>query len=92
VPGPSRALKKKNEALCGTGFFEHIYEYRCTNIGDISDEGASKGLNEGETDLADSLMSKLGVNIDDITNNFIDGSRKGEEDDDKNGKSEEKGK
>jgi hypothetical protein len=53
-PQQSQALQKKNEALCGTGFFEHIYENKCTNIGDISDEEKSKSMDEKmevQTDL-----------------------------------------
>lgn len=61
APPQALAVKKKNEALCGTGFFEHIYEYKCTSIGDIQDEGYSKGLNSAESGLTDSLMGKLGV-------------------------------
>ena len=60
----AHALKKKNEALCGTGFFEHIYEYKCTAIGDIEDEGTSKGLSQSETGLTDSLMGKLDLGSD----------------------------
>ena len=58
---PALALKPKNEALCGTGFFEHIYEYKCTAIGDIEDEGYSKSLSQAESGLTDGLMGKLGV-------------------------------
>lgn len=55
----SKALQKKNEALCGTGFFEHIYEYKCTTIGDISDEAKSKSMDEKMEIEADLLMEKL---------------------------------
>ncbi len=65
IPSPAHALKQKNEGLCGTGFFEHIYEYKCTAIGDIEDEGYSKGLSQAETGLTDSLMGKLGVDSGD---------------------------
>ena len=58
---PAFALKKRNEALCGTGFFEHIYEYKCTEIGDIEDEGYSRAMNAEENGLTDGLMGKLGV-------------------------------
>jgi hypothetical protein len=37
--GPAWALKPRNEALCGTGLFTNFLEYRCTDLGDISDEG-----------------------------------------------------
>lgn len=55
----SKALQKKNEVLCGTGFFEHIYEYKCTTIGDISDEAKSKSMDEKMGIQADLLMEKL---------------------------------
>jgi hypothetical protein len=60
APSPALALKPKNEALCGTGFFEHIYEYKCTAIGDIEDEGTSRAMSKDENGLTDSLMGKLG--------------------------------
>mmetsp|Transcript_26004 Transcript_26004/g.29091 ORF Transcript_26004/g.29091 Transcript_26004/m.29091 type:complete len:252 (-) Transcript_26004:731-1486(-) len=65
VPTPALALRNKNEALCGTGFFEHIYEYKCTSIGDIEDEGTSKKLGQVEINVADNLMAKLGLDTDD---------------------------
>ena len=65
-PSSALALKQKNEALCGTGFFEHIYEYKCTSIGDIEDEGTSKELSSAETAVTDSLMGKLGFDTDDV--------------------------
>ncbi len=65
-PSPANALQKRNEALCGTGFFEHFNEFRCTAIGDISDEGGAKKLNENESMAADSLMGKLGLSTSDI--------------------------
>jgi hypothetical protein len=45
---PAKALQEKNDVLCGTGFFTHIFEYKCTEIGDIEDEGTSKGLSSTE--------------------------------------------
>ena len=60
-PEKADALKKRNEALCGTGFFEHIYEYKCTEIGDIEDEGISKAMSSSENGLTDGLMGKLGL-------------------------------
>jgi len=66
VPTPALALKNKNEALCGTGFFEHIYEYKCTSIGDIEDEGTSKKLGQVEINVADNLMAKFGLDTDDV--------------------------
>jgi len=65
-PSSALALKQKNEALCGTGFFEHIYAYKCTSIGDIEDEGTSKELSSAETGVTDSLMGKLGFDTDDV--------------------------
>ena len=76
LPSPAHALKQKNEALCGTGFFEHIYEYKCTAIGDIEDEGYSKGLSQAETGLTDSLMGKLGVDSGDAFGDATDSSTK----------------
>lgn len=57
------ALQERDEALCGTGFFTNIAQYRCTDIGDISDEGKSKGLSSSQEGAVDSLMSKF--NMDD---------------------------
>ena len=67
------ALKPKNDALCGTGFFEHIYEYKCTSIGDIEDEGSAKSMNSDEMGITDSLMGKLGLPSQD-TEKSIDNS------------------
>jgi len=47
--------------LCGTGFFEHFNEFRCTPIGDISDEGTVKALSAKEDGISDGLLGKLGV-------------------------------
>ena len=58
---PALALKERNEVLCGTGFFENIAQYLCTDIGDISDEGRSKNFDEKELGSMESLMSKMGV-------------------------------
>ena len=76
IPSPALAVKAKNEALCGTGFFEHIYEYKCTAIGDIEDEGYSKSLSQDETGLTDSLMGKLGVDSGDAFGDFDSSSSK----------------
>lgn len=65
-PKRTDALQPKNEDLCGTGFFENFQEYRCTAIGDISDEGLSKDMNSNEKELAGSLMGKLGVSTNDL--------------------------
>jgi hypothetical protein len=58
---PAKALQEKNDVLCGTGFFTHIFEYKCTEIGDIEDEGTSKGLSSTEESSIDALMSKFDV-------------------------------
>ena len=76
VPTSSMALKPRNEALCGTGLFTNFLEYRCTEIGDISDEGQKTGLSASEAGAADSLMSKLNLDFDD------DGSEKPPPEDD----------
>ena len=66
LPLPADALKEKNEALCGTGFFTNIALYRCTEIGDISDEGKAGELTKNQEGKVDSLMSKLeGITIQD---------------------------
>ena len=62
---PSHALKPRNEQLCGTGFFDNFMEYRCTDIGDISDEGKSTSLSASEAGAADSLLSKM-MNLESI--------------------------
>mmetsp|Transcript_15952 Transcript_15952/g.36801 ORF Transcript_15952/g.36801 Transcript_15952/m.36801 type:complete len:207 (-) Transcript_15952:347-967(-) len=71
-PSPASALKEKNESLCGTGFFEHIYEYKCTAIGDIQDEGVSKAMSQEETGVTDSLMGKLGFDTGDVVESIDD--------------------
>ena len=57
---PAWALKPNNEALCGTGFFTNIAQYKCTDIGDISDEGQSRKTTAEEESRLDGLMSKFG--------------------------------
>mmetsp|Transcript_42591 Transcript_42591/g.51131 ORF Transcript_42591/g.51131 Transcript_42591/m.51131 type:complete len:171 (-) Transcript_42591:39-551(-) len=59
LPTVANALKERNEALCGTGFFTNIAQYMCTEIGNIADEGSSKGLSSSQDGTVDSLMSKL---------------------------------
>mmetsp|Transcript_24197 Transcript_24197/g.29784 ORF Transcript_24197/g.29784 Transcript_24197/m.29784 type:complete len:170 (+) Transcript_24197:70-579(+) len=75
-PSPSsfkaNAIQPKNEALCGTGFFEHIYEYKCTAIGDIEDEGKTKDLSSNEASISDDLMGKLGLSDDIASFDFDD--------------------
>lgn len=58
---PATALQPRNEALCGTGFFTNIALYKCTEIGDISDEGKSQPLSSLEEGSLQSLMGKLGM-------------------------------
>jgi hypothetical protein len=60
---PAWALKPRNEQLCGTGFFTNYLEYRCTDIGDISDEGKKTTFSEDEAGQADALLSKLELNL-----------------------------
>jgi cell division protein FtsI/penicillin-binding protein 2 len=55
------ALEARNEVLCGTGFFTNIAQYKCTDIGDISDEGKAKKMNEQELGSMESLLGKMGV-------------------------------
>jgi len=57
---PALALRPNNEALCGTGFFTNIAQYKCTDIGDISDEGRSRGTTAEEDGRLDGLMAKFG--------------------------------
>lgn len=61
---PARALQEKNEGLCGTGFFTHYMEYRCTDIGDISDDGKVTDLTESERTKTDALLTKLHLDND----------------------------
>jgi len=61
---PARAVKPRNEALCDTGLFENFLEYRCTPVGNIEDEGIGKKLSATEEAAADSLMSKLLLNVE----------------------------
>mmetsp|Transcript_4825 Transcript_4825/g.10207 ORF Transcript_4825/g.10207 Transcript_4825/m.10207 type:complete len:156 (-) Transcript_4825:46-513(-) len=60
-PIPAIAVKERNEALCGTGFFTNIWEYRCTDLGDISDEGMTGTLSPTQETSTNSLMSRLGI-------------------------------
>ena len=61
LASPAFALQEKNEALCGTGFFTNIWQYKCTEIGDIEDEGESKALSTNEKSSIDSLMIKFNL-------------------------------
>jgi hypothetical protein len=58
------ALQERNDALCGTGFFTNIWQYKCTVVGDIEDEGTPKDLSAEEKDTVDSLMSKFNLESD----------------------------
>ena len=61
VSRPSLALKERNEQLCATGFFTNFLEYRCTEIGDISDEGQKTTFSGTDAGAADSLLDKLNL-------------------------------
>ena len=54
-------MTPKNEILCNTGLFENFQEYRCTSLGNISDEGKVKEIDAKEQGSMDSLLSKMGV-------------------------------
>jgi len=56
---PALAIQPKNEALCSTGFFENSWQYKCTELGDIEDEGKATGLSRVQETAADSLFDKL---------------------------------
>jgi hypothetical protein len=62
-PMAASALQERNEALCGTGFFTNIALYKCTEIGDISDEGKPRSLSTSEEGSMQSLMDKMGVDL-----------------------------
>jgi hypothetical protein len=55
------AVKPRNEMLCGTGFFTNIWQYKCTDLGDIEDEGKIKAMSAEEETKMDSLMGKLSM-------------------------------
>jgi len=57
------ALQERNEVLCGTGFFTNIALYKCTEIGDISDEGRPRPLSTTEEGSMQSLMDKMGMDL-----------------------------
>ena len=56
-----QAVKPRNEMLCGTGFFTNIWQYKCTDLGDIEDEGKIKAMSIEEESKTDSLMGKLSM-------------------------------
>jgi hypothetical protein len=57
----AQAVKPRNEMLCGTGFFTNIWQYKCTDLGDIEDEGKIKAMSTEEESKMDSLMGKLSM-------------------------------
>jgi hypothetical protein len=57
----AQAVKPRNEMLCGTGFFTNIWQYKCTDLGDIEDEGKIKAMSAEEEAKMDTLMGKLGM-------------------------------
>jgi hypothetical protein len=68
---PAMALEQRNELLCGTGFFTNIAQYKCTDIGDISNDGKATELTAQEQSSMTSLLDKLGVVV--TNNNDDDG-------------------
>lgn len=60
----ANALQERNDALCGTGFYTNIWQYKCTVVGDIEDEGIPKDLSAEDQGTVDSLMSKLNIESD----------------------------
>lgn len=71
---PSWAVKPRNEALCGTGLFTNFLEYRCTDLGDISDEGQNTSFSSSnDAGTADSLLNKLNLGLDDTFQRTTDG-------------------
>ena len=70
LSSPAFALQEKNEALCGTGFFTNIWQYKCTEIGDIEDEGESKALSTNEESSIDSLMTKFNLEASPETKSY----------------------
>jgi hypothetical protein len=65
-PRIALALKPRNEQLCGTGLFTNYLEYRCTDLGDISDEGHRTSFSAKEEGVADSLLGKLNLDLDSV--------------------------
>ena len=63
----AQATKPRNEALCNTGFFTNIAQRMCTDIGDITEDGLSKGLSMQEKDTADDLLGKLNLDMNLMT-------------------------
>lgn len=62
-PMTASALQERNEALCGTGFFTNIALYKCTEIGDISDEGKPRSLSTSEQGSMQALMNKMSLDV-----------------------------
>jgi hypothetical protein len=67
VPRSAWAVQERNEALCGTGFFTNFMEYRCTELGDISDEGLPGSLSDSQSERADALLSKFQLDLNDAS-------------------------
>ena len=61
APTSASATKPKNEALCGTGLFTNFMPEKCTDLGDITEDGFSKELSKEESQGIDSLMSKFNL-------------------------------
>lgn len=76
VPPPAEAVKERNEALCNTGFFTNIAQYRCTPVGNIWDEGQKTSLSVEEEGATDSLLSKfnLGATNESSSDENVDGN------------------
>lgn len=61
---PVHATQPRNEALCGTGFFTNFMPEKCTDLGDITEDGAATKMSSKELDQTSSLLDKLGVSED----------------------------
>jgi hypothetical protein len=61
---PAFAIKERNDMLCDTGFFTNIAQWYCTDLGDISDEGATKELSRAEQKATDALLFKMQSTIE----------------------------
>jgi hypothetical protein len=67
TPRSALGIQPRNEALCGSGFFTNIWQYKCTEIGDIEDEGVAKNLSADDEIALDSLILKLNLKDEDLT-------------------------
>ncbi len=59
LPLAAHALQEKNKVLYTTGFFTNVGAWYCMDIGNIGDEGKSKGLSNEAEARVDLLMSKF---------------------------------